>query len=122
LFQPTPQVEHTFDDPFNFPLVRESPRDRLGERRVRQREDDTHFYLDVPRDVLVQRIEGRTMTPDDPERDTGVRAWCVAQIERCRATTDRLPAGTVLLDGRRPAPELAAAVLEHLGRSPSVRR
>jgi thymidylate kinase len=81
-----------------------------------------HFYLDVPRDVLVQRIDARTMTPDDPERDAHVRAWCVAQIERCRATTDRLPTGTVLLDGRHTVPELAAAALEHLARAPSVRR
>ncbi|GAA1326821.1 AAA family ATPase [Pseudonocardia xinjiangensis] len=81
-----------------------------------------HFYLDVPRDVLVQRIESRTMTPDDPGRDADVRAWCVAQIERCRATTDRLPTGTVFLDGRQRVPELTATVLEHLGRAPSVRR
>jgi hypothetical protein len=73
-----------------------------------------HFYLDVPPDVLTRRLDGRTMTPDDPERDAGVRAWCAAQNERCTATMGNLPAGTVVLDGRRTVPELATAVLDHL--------
>jgi AAA domain len=73
-----------------------------------------HFYLDVPPDVLTRRLDVRTMTPDDPERDAGVRVWCAAQNERCAATTGKLPAGTVVLDGRRTVPELATAVLDHL--------
>jgi predicted kinase len=77
-----------------------------------------HFYLDVPPDVLTRRLDGRTMTPGDPERDAGVRAWCAAQNKRCAATVVNLPGDTVVLDGRLTVPELATTVLDHV----SVRR
>jgi hypothetical protein len=70
-----------------------------------------HFYLDVPRDVLARRIDGRLHAPADPEREARIRAWCTAQIDRCAAARARLPRDTVALDDQRPVDELATAVL-----------
>ncbi len=74
-----------------------------------------HFYLQVPRAVLERRIDGRSLTPDDPDRDAGIREWCKAQIEPCLSGVPRLPEGTILLDGERPVQELAGEVLARVG-------
>ncbi|WP_329612352.1 AAA family ATPase [Streptomyces brevispora] len=74
-----------------------------------------HFFLNVPEDVLVKRIDGRSFTPDDPAKDERVRAWCKNKIEACLAAVDALPQDTVLLDGQLTPKELADAVLARAG-------
>lgn len=69
-----------------------------------------HFFLKVPEDVLVQRIDQRSFTPDDPAQDENVRAWCKSRIASCTAAVDALPQDTVLLDGQRTPAELADTV------------
>ncbi|MGX1676108.1 AAA family ATPase [Streptomyces sp. NPDC055400] len=80
--------------------------------------DVHHFFLKVSGEVLVKRIDGRSVTPDDPERDERVRQWCKARIEPCTAAMDTLPGGTVFLDGELAPKELADNVLARVGRSP----
>ncbi|MET9605917.1 AAA family ATPase [Streptomyces sp. NPDC006512] len=70
-----------------------------------------HFFLDVSRDELEQRIEGRVFFPDDPEREERVRQWVKNRIEPCRAATGTLPGDTVFLDGALTPAELAQLVL-----------
>ncbi|MER6976797.1 AAA family ATPase [Streptomyces carpinensis] len=74
-----------------------------------------HFFLKVPEDVLVERIDGRSFTPDDPAKDEQVRAWCKSKIASCMAAVDALPQQTALLDGRLTPQELADAVLARVG-------
>ncbi|MGW3661023.1 AAA family ATPase [Streptomyces sp. NPDC005151] len=77
--------------------------------------DVHHFFLKVPEDVLVKRIDGRSFTPDDPAKDEQVRAWCKSKIEKCLAAVDVMPRDTVLLDGQLTPQELADAVLARVG-------
>jgi len=74
-----------------------------------------HFFLKVPEEVLVKRIDGRSFTPDNPSRDEQVRAWCKSKIETCLAAVDAMPQNTVLLDGQLAPQELADAVLARVG-------
>ncbi|MFF5808542.1 AAA family ATPase [Streptomyces sp. NPDC012746] len=83
----------------------------LGEAGI----DVHHFFLEVPQDVLVQRIDGRSFTPDDPEKDEQVRTWCKSRIAACSAAVGAMPRNTVLLDGRLVPEELADAVLARVG-------
>ncbi|WP_226966827.1 AAA family ATPase [Streptomyces phaeolivaceus] len=69
-----------------------------------------HFFLKVPEDVLTARIDARSFTPDDPERDARVRRWCKERVAACTAAVDTLPADTVFLDGETGPGELAEAV------------
>ncbi|MFD9502305.1 AAA family ATPase [Streptomyces sp. NPDC060035] len=73
--------------------------------------DVHHFFLQVPREVLEQRIDGRSFTPDKPEQDERVRHWCKDKIELCLAAADTLPSDTVFLDGELPPSKLADQVL-----------
>ncbi|SDP23346.1 AAA domain-containing protein [Streptomyces sp. cf386] len=73
--------------------------------------DVHHFFLKVSREVLEQRIDGRSFTPDSPEQDEKVRRWCKARIEPCMAAADTLPSDTVFLDGELTPQELADQVL-----------
>lgn len=77
-----------------------------------------HFFLKVPEDVLVARIDGRSFTPDQPEQDERVRRWCKERIAACAAAVDTLPADTVLLDGEYDPGELADVVLRHTRAAP----
>ncbi|MGV9608603.1 AAA family ATPase [Streptomyces sp. NPDC003631] len=74
-----------------------------------------HFFLKVPEEVLVRRIDGRSFTPDAPGKDEQVRAWCKSKIPSCLAAVDALPQDTVLLDGELTPRELAEVVLGHIG-------
>lgn len=73
-----------------------------------------HFFLKVSRQVLEERIDGRSFTPDDPARDERVRRWCKDRIEPCLAAADALPADTTFLDGELSPRELADQVLSHV--------
>ncbi|MDG4859554.1 AAA family ATPase [Streptomyces sp. T-3] len=70
-----------------------------------------HFFLKVPREVLEQRIDSRSFTPDDPEQDERVRSWCKGRIGPCMAAADALPGDTVFLDGELTPRELGDRVL-----------
>jgi hypothetical protein len=69
-----------------------------------------HFFVNTPAEVLRKRIEAQAIWPDDAVRDAQVRAWRLAQVERCTAAVPLLPSGTVLLDGELPVAELAEQV------------
>ncbi|MFE7834693.1 AAA family ATPase [Streptomyces sp. NPDC057474] len=73
-----------------------------------------HFFLKVPEDVLVARIDGRSFTPDDPEQDERVRRWCKERIAASVAAVDTLPTDTVFLDGESSPAELAELVLRRV--------
>jgi hypothetical protein len=73
-----------------------------------------HFFLKVSAQTLRKRIDRQQVWPDDPERDAEVRAWRLAQVERCVAAVDSLRQDTVLLDGELPTVQLANQVLEML--------
>ncbi|KOG54401.1 TmrB-like protein [Streptomyces griseoflavus] len=73
--------------------------------------DVHHFFLKVSREVLEQRIDGRSFTPDNPEQEEKVRRWCKDRIEPCMAAADTLPSDTVFLDGELTPQELADQVL-----------
>ncbi|CAG7645255.1 AAA family ATPase [Actinacidiphila bryophytorum] len=77
-----------------------------------------HFFLDVPHDVLVDRIDARSLFSGDPVRSADGRAWCKARLPACLAARATLPPDTVVLDGRLPAEALAAAVLARTGLGP----
>ncbi|WP_374293028.1 hypothetical protein [Streptomyces olivochromogenes] len=77
--------------------------------------DVHHFFLKVSREVLEERIDGRSFTPDDPEQDERVRRWCKDRIEACVAAADALPGDTVFLDGELPPRELADRMLARVG-------
>ncbi|WP_405484635.1 AAA family ATPase [Streptomyces sp. NBC_00009] len=79
-----------------------------------------HFFLKVPQDVLVRRIDGRSVTPDDPAKDERVRAWCKSKIASCVAAVDALPKETAILDGQLTPQELADAVLAGVGAEPHL--
>ncbi|MGW6054121.1 AAA family ATPase [Streptomyces sp. NPDC055189] len=70
-----------------------------------------HFFLKVSREKLEQRIDGRSVTPDNPEQDEKVRRWCKGKIEACMAAADTLPGDTVFLDGELTPQGLADQVL-----------
>lgn len=74
-----------------------------------------HFFLKVPEDVLIARIDSRSFTPDDPDQDERVRRWCKARIPACTAALDTLPRDTVFLDGESSPGELAEVVLRRVG-------
>lgn len=80
--------------------------------------DVRHFFLKVSAETLRARITDQRIWPDDDARDAEVRAWRLAQVERCIAAVDRLPDGTVLLDGELPTEQLATQVLDHIGVNP----
>ncbi|MER5473545.1 AAA family ATPase [Streptomyces sp. NPDC002935] len=77
-----------------------------------------HFFLKVSPEVLAQRIDGRSFTPDDPAKDERVRQWCKDRIERCTAAADTLPGDTVFLDGELTPRELADSVLVRVSAGP----
>ncbi|WP_399936627.1 AAA family ATPase [Streptomyces sp. BBFR25] len=81
--------------------------------------DVHHFFLKVSREVLEQRIEGRSFTPDNPEQDEKVRGWCKDKIAPCMAAADTLPSDTVFLDGELTPQELADVVLARVGAAAS---
>ncbi|MDI3418258.1 AAA family ATPase [Streptomyces luteolus] len=73
-----------------------------------------HFFLRVPPEELERRIEERTVSPGDPERDAAAKRWCRAMIEPYTAAVATLPERTVLLDGLLPEQRLVDEVLGHL--------
>ncbi|GGZ03299.1 AAA family ATPase [Streptomyces poonensis] len=77
--------------------------------------DVHHFFLEVSRKVLEERIDGRSFTPDKPDQDERVRRWCKERIEPCMAAAGTLPSDTVFLNGELTPQELAGQVLARVG-------
>ncbi|MEU4682852.1 AAA family ATPase [Streptomyces xinghaiensis] len=77
--------------------------------------DVHHFYLEVSRKILEQRIDGRSFFPGDPDREQQVRRWAKNRIEACMAAAGTLPGNTVFLDGELTPRELADEVLTRIG-------
>jgi hypothetical protein len=73
-----------------------------------------HFFLKVPPEELIRRIDDREVAGGDPEREAAARAWCKEQIASCVAALDTLPGDTVLLDGEQPTAALAEDVLARI--------
>ncbi|WP_194823103.1 hypothetical protein [Micromonospora sp. S-DT3-3-22] len=69
-----------------------------------------HYFITVPTDIIRRRIEAQSLWPKDPARDAQVRAWRLAQVDRCVQAAQSLPAGTITLDGTLPVEQLAATV------------
>jgi hypothetical protein len=75
-----------------------------------------HVFLDVDRDVLRARITAQVLMPHDAARDQEAREWRLAQVDRCSAARELMPASTHVLDaGALDPEELAAKVLEIAG-------
>jgi hypothetical protein len=74
----------------------------------------THFFLAVPPTVLRDRIEAQSIWPDDLVRDAEVRTWRLAQVQRCAAAVDSLPADTVILDGEAPTEKLVERIMTEI--------
>ena len=74
-----------------------------------------HVFLDVDAATLRQRIEAHVIAPLDPVRDAEIRAWRLAQTERCLQGREFLPPDTLFLDAATMAtPRLAEAVIASL--------
>ncbi|MFI1734272.1 AAA family ATPase [Streptomyces acidicola] len=73
-----------------------------------------HFFLRVPHEVLEQRIDGRSFTPDDPAQDERVRRWCKSKIPSCMEFLAEVPADTVVLNGELSPRALADQVLNSI--------
>jgi len=72
-----------------------------------------HVFLDVPLEVLVRRIQGRT--PPHGRSTEQAFGWVMSKLPACIAAVDTLPAGTLVLDGELPTAALADAVLARMG-------
>lgn len=80
-----------------------------------------HFFLKVPASRLRERISAQVIHPGDPQRDAEVRRWRLAQVDRCTAAEDAMPADTIILDGELPPERLADEMLELLGQDSRFR-
>lgn len=72
-----------------------------------------HVWLDVPAEVLRQRIQTQVLV-DEPGHNARIAAWRTAQIERCLTARAHLPAGTIVLDGTQPVARVATALLREV--------
>lgn len=74
-----------------------------------------HVYLNLEAATLRGRIERQTMHPD-PARNSEIRRWRLAQVDRCLAARAKMPGGTWLLDsGAMAADDLAELILAGIG-------
>lgn len=78
-------------------------------------EEVRHVFLAVRPEVLRQRIRDQVMAPGDPGRDEEVRAWRLAQVDRCVAAQADLEDATRILDASTRSPEDLAAEVIHWG-------
>jgi AAA domain-containing protein len=79
-----------------------------------------HFFLNASRELLEQRIDGRSFTPDDPAKDEKVRQFCKSKIDSALAVVPELPSDTILLDPTLAPDKLADIVLAEIGATPAA--
>lgn len=72
-----------------------------------QKEDQAlyHFFLETSKAELTRRITEQVIVESDAERDEEVRQWRLAQIDRCVAAAELMPAGTIMLNTDKHSPE-----------------
>nr|ADC96673.1 kinase [Streptomyces sp. SN-1061M] len=76
-----------------------------------------HIWLSASRQTLTRRITDQIMFPHDPERDAGVRAWRLAQVDGAMACEKRLGPDTVVLPTDDASPwQLAERILAEADR------
>jgi hypothetical protein len=96
-------------------LVNPSYRDEIFSAISKAGHPLLHVFLDVPAAELRRRIETQVLAPDNPEVDADSRRFRLANLDRCVAARDELPADTLVLRGDQHSPaELAGQVLEAL--------
>jgi hypothetical protein len=96
-------------------LVRPGYLNELIGGLIRRGEDVLHVFLTVDERVLRDRIERQTMSPERT-RNEQIRAWRLAQIDRCLSARDLMPDGTRFLDMGLHTPDvLTDTILEWLG-------
>jgi hypothetical protein len=96
-------------------LVRPDYLNELLGNLMQRGEDVLHVFLTVNEEVLRERIERQTMSPDRSQNER-IRDWRLAQVDRCLAARDVMPDGTRFLDTGLDTPEvLADKVLYWLG-------
>ena len=69
------------------------------------------YFLEVPADVLVERITAQVQFADDRARDETARCWRLAQVQRCVQARAALPVEVIGLDGTLPPDELARDIV-----------
>nr|WP_211108583.1 AAA family ATPase [Azospirillum sp. OGB3] len=69
-----------------------------------------HVFLDIDAELLRDRIERQVMHPD-PARNSEIRQWRLAQMERSLSVRERLPDGTLVLDSGAHGPDALAALV-----------
>ena len=81
-------------------------------------EDVVHVFLDVPADVLRERIDKQVLHPGSPELDAEARAFRLKNVDRCVAAAERQPADTLMLRSDLLSPDqLGDAVMERMAGS-----
>ena len=88
-------------------LIRPDYLDELLGGLMRRGENVLHVFLTVDEDILRERIQRQTMSPD-PTQNERIRDWRLAQVDRCLAARDVMPDGTCFLDTRLETPDLLA--------------
>lgn len=69
-----------------------------------------HFYLNVDREILCERIVGQSMHPDE-SRNEQIRTWRLAQVESCLSAKASLTHETRILDSGRHDPDTLADIV-----------
>lgn len=78
-------------------------------------EEILHLFLDIDADTLRSRISAQVLIDNDAARDQEAREWRLAQVDRCLAARDEMPAGTIVLNSGLTEPTaLADEVMSRL--------
>ena len=77
-------------------------------------EQVAHVYLDLAEQVLRDRITAQVLDQNNPVNDEKVRQWRLAQVDRCLAAKNRMPAGTTFLNSGTTDPDSLAAQIQAL--------
>jgi predicted ABC-type ATPase len=68
-----------------------------------------HFFLEVNTETLISRIKRQVIEPENASRDEEIRAWRMAQIDRCVNSKNVMPEGTIFLDAVNLTPDMLAS-------------
>lgn len=73
-----------------------------------------HYFLGIEKQILKERIKNQVVVEDNHEKDSKVRAWRFAQIDRCLDFVPNIPSETILLDsGNRSVSQLVDLILQN---------
>lgn len=68
-----------------------------------------HIFLDVDTETLIRRIRAQVIKPEDTSQDEKIRAWRMAQIDRCVNSRNAMPKDTIFLDAAKLNPDMLAS-------------